>query len=130
MLLNEKNLKEFFLVLDHEGKRAVHFYLCDHALKIWSLFVSNFDDLVYIESIVGTRQVVDKQLPYHALEAARQSIRNDDIAWRYLEPFAAMQDGDLEFPEIITYAYYAVYNLFQKYAQNQPVDCNQDFRSL
>jgi hypothetical protein len=120
--MTRKNLKAQFFKLDSEGRRSVHFILCDHALKVRYLFVSTFDDLVYIESIVGTRQVFDKQLPYHALEAARQGKKNDDIARRYLEPVAAMQDGDLDFPENIAFSYYTIYNLFQKYAQDQPID--------
>ena len=33
-----------------------------------------------------------------------------------------MQDDDLVFPENITNAYYAVYNLFKKYGQDEDVD--------
>ena len=41
---------------------------------------------------------------------------------RYGEPRAALQDGDLEFPEAIGYAYDAVYNFFRKYGLGEDVD--------
>jgi hypothetical protein len=45
-----------------------------------------------------------------------------NVAERYQEPIAALQDDDLTFPENITYAYYAIYNLFKKYAKIEVVD--------
>lgn len=44
------------------------------------------------------------------------------VAERYREPIASMQDSDFEFPENVMYAYYALFNLFNKYVQKEAVD--------
>lgn len=33
-----------------------------------------------------------------------------------------MQDDDLTFPDPIEFAYYALYNLFSRYTQQEPID--------
>jgi hypothetical protein len=38
-----------------------------------------------------------------------------NVAQRYLEPIAALQDEDLAFPDAVRFAYYALYNCFEKY---------------
>jgi hypothetical protein len=65
---------------------------------------------------------VDKQLPSDALAAARQARCSEEIAFRYREPIVAWQDEDLVFPENISFAYFAIYNLFNKYAQQAVID--------
>ncbi|MEK7725256.1 MAG: hypothetical protein AAB336_12960, partial [Acidobacteriota bacterium] len=73
--------------------------------------------------------VVDKSLPKDAFEAVVRGQDEKKIDWRYAEPISAMQDDDLEFPDQIEFAYYAIYNLFNKYILFQNIDdwliCNQ-----
>jgi hypothetical protein len=45
-----------------------------------------------------------------------------DVQARYREPIVALQDDDLELPEEIEYAYYAVYNLFLRHGLAEPID--------
>ncbi len=44
------------------------------------------------------------------------------VAQRYQEPIVAMHDDDLTFPDNIEFAYYAIYNLFRKYALGTEID--------
>ena len=39
-----------------------------------------------------------------------------------MEPMIAMREEYLTFPENITFAYYAIYNLFKKYVLKEDVD--------
>jgi hypothetical protein len=117
-----KSLADEFLALKSEQRRVVHFALCEYALHKWNQYVSAQEQIQYIESVVGTQQKVDTRLPLDAFESAKHGIDSKRVNERYLEPMAAMQDDDLTFPENITYAYYAVYNLFKKYVQGEIVD--------
>ena len=78
--------------------------------------------IVYRESVVGTEQAVDLRLPADAFAAARSGVGTAEVDARYGEPRAALQDGDLEFPGPIAYAYDAVYNYFRKYGLRDDVD--------
>jgi hypothetical protein len=78
--------------------------------------------MLYVESVVGTQQEVDRQLPADAYEAATQGVDWQNIRRRYLEPISALQDDDLKFPEHVELAYYAIYNLFRKYALREDCD--------
>ena len=117
-----KLLVDEFFALKPEQRRAVHFALCEHALQKWNRYASTQTSIEYTESVVGTRQEVDKDLPGDALASARRSVDGGQVGHRYLEPIAALQDGDLVFPENITFAYYALYNLFKKVVQGGSVD--------
>jgi hypothetical protein len=117
-----KSLADAFLALEPDQRRAVHFALCEHALQKWDQYTRLHDRIQYIESVVGTQQQVDKQLPADAFESARQGTDLDCVEQRYGEPIAAMQDDDLAFPAHIEYAYYAIYNLFGKYALGRNTD--------
>jgi hypothetical protein len=131
-----KNIADFmpdsaktFLSLNYEQKRFVHLELCRNALSVWSNYVAAFDEISYVEGVVGTFQIVDKLLPNKAFEAVISSKDSAKIAWRYAEPISAMHDEYLEFPDNIEFAYYAIYNLFNKYVLQQNIDdwliCNQ-----
>jgi hypothetical protein len=61
-------------------------------------------------------------LPFDAFESARQGRDVARVEERYGEPITAMEDFDLEFPEPVQFAYYAVYNLFCKYACLEEVE--------
>ena len=78
----------------------------------------------YIDSVVGMRHVVDTGLSTRALDWVRHAIvgqaivggaipPSPEISEAYKEPICAMQDDDLEFPEAIELAYYAVYNFYR-----------------
>lgn len=123
------NLLETFQSLDTDQKRLVHLELCRNALQVWQEYAAQFEKIDYVEGVVGTYQVVDKSLPKDAFEAVVRGQDEKKIDWRYAEPISAMQDDDLEFPDQIEFAYYAIYNLFNKYILFQNIDdwliCNQ-----
>ncbi|MEK7470280.1 MAG: hypothetical protein AAB074_23160 [Planctomycetota bacterium] len=113
---------EDFLALQPPLKRKVHLALCELALDRWTHFLAEVRVLTYVESVCGTVQQVDFKLPSDALEAAKSGRDDSGVGQRYEEPIAAMQDDDLEFPPDVEFAYYAIYNLFQKYAAGDVVD--------
>lgn len=122
LLESLENMPMEFFLLDASQRRTVHFMLCENALEIWNGFIQAQEQIEYVESIAGTHQVVDIHLPQEALQAAIRSERSQEIARRYLEPITALQDDDLEFPEAFTFSYYAIYNLFKKYALHEQVE--------
>jgi hypothetical protein len=117
-----KTPADSFFALTPEQRRTIHFALCEFALQKWNAYISTRTHIKYIDSVVGTQQEVDLQLPVEAFESARQGIDCRNIAHRYLEPITALQDDDLTFPSHITFAYYALYNLFKKYTQTEAID--------
>lgn len=123
------NLIQTFQSLADDQKRLVQLELCQNALRIWQEYSSQFEKIDYVEGIVGTYQIVDKYLPKDAFDAVVRGRDEKKIDWRYAEPISAMQDDDLEFPDHIEFAYYAIYNLFNKYILCQNIDdwliCNQ-----
>jgi hypothetical protein len=118
----KKSAADNFYDLSPEQRRSVHLILCERALNNWLLYSRNQGPLEYVESVVGTHQVVDQQLPYDAFTAVLTGQDVHEIEKRYREPISAMQTEDLEFPEAVTFAYYAIYNLFQKYALHSVID--------
>jgi len=116
------SLAEEFFTLDAEGRRAVHFLLCEHALKQWDLYTTAQGRIEYRETVSGTRHEVDRRLPFDAYGAALEGSDVRQVARRYLEPLAALQDDDLLFPDHIAFAYYAIYDLYKKYVLGQPLD--------
>lgn len=117
-----RTLANRFQDLSPAQKRMVHEILCEHALAKWSAFRESTGRIAYVESVCGTHQMVDMALPHDAVRSVRENRDVADVARRYSEPIVAMQDDDLTFREPITFAYYAIYNLFNKYVQNQTVD--------
>lgn len=111
-----------FFDLPPQARRRVHVDACRRALAVWEEFVRGAPGLSYIESVAGTRQEVDGALPREALDVVASVEASPAIAERYLEPIAAMHDGDFELPEPVEFAYYAIYNLFRKYAVGAAVD--------
>lgn len=122
-MTHKPSLVDEFLALEPRQRSLVHFLLCRHALEQWNSFIRTQGKIQYVESVVGTHQEVDVNLPSEALSAVRNGYPSaDDISARYQEPIVALQDEDLSLPEHITYAYYAIYNLFKKYAQGEAID--------
>ena len=117
-----KSLARRFFEFNPDQRSKVHFALCEHALGKWSQYANNQGKFWYIESVAGTIQHLDKQLPADALESAHRCTDSEHVETRYQEPIAAMQDDDLVFPENIEFAYYAIYNLFGKYALGRDID--------
>ncbi|HQU86457.1 MAG TPA: hypothetical protein PKY59_25225 [Pyrinomonadaceae bacterium] len=116
------NLVEEFLALNSVKKREVHFELCRNALLVLEKYFAENPVIEYVESVVGTSQKVDVDLPSDAFVAAFTGRDNLDVEKRFLEPVSAMQDDDLVFPDHIEFAYYAVYNLFQRYVSSREID--------
>jgi len=121
-MANNKSLADDFFALNLEQRRLVHFVLCEHALEKWNLYSNAHEKIEYMETVASTRQEVDKKLPFDSFISAKQGSDSQNIAQRYREPIVAMQDEDLTFPENVTFAYYAIYNLFKKYAEQEVVD--------
>jgi hypothetical protein len=115
-------LRDQFLALPSHQRRVVHELLVEHALAVWKAYADREGRDRYRETVVGTEQIVDKSLPADALAATRSGQGVAAVDKRYGEPRAALQDGDLTFPERVEFAYYAVYNFFRKYALQDEVD--------
>jgi hypothetical protein len=117
-----KSLADTFFTLNPSQRREVHIALCEYALGKWDEYASSQGQLWYTETVVGTRQQVDKRLPADALESASRGIDSERVEERYQEPITAMQDDDMAFPENIEFAYLAIHNLFEKYVPREDVD--------
>src|SRR5579859_272570 len=116
------SLGEQFLGLTPARKRVVHLALCEHALAKWIAYTRLHGEITYMETVCGTIQSVDAELPKDALECAKQRRDIANVHERYREPIVALQDHDLEFPGAVEFAYYSIYNLFRKYAGAEDVD--------
>src|SRR5262245_38431810 len=115
-------LADRFRDLSAAQKRIVHQILCEHALAKWREFCNFKRRIAYVETVCGTHQVVDMTLPDESLRSVKENRDIAEVDRRYSEPIAAMQDHDLSFPKQITFAYYAIHNMFNKYVQNEAVD--------
>lgn len=128
------DLIERFRGLEDVRQSKVLFALAGLALDRWSAFADQAGTIRYVESIVGTAQSVDVRLPHDAMTSARAGKDLADVDRRYLEPIAALQDDDLEWEDTFEFAYYAVYNLFRKFALGDDIDpwiiANQSLASL
>jgi len=111
-----------FLQLTPERQKQVHFSLCEEALDVWEAYCKKRPRIRYVDTVVGMRHKVDIRLPYDALRSAQAGTDLADVEERYSEPIVAMQDSDLEFPQPIEFAYYAIYNCFCKYAIAEEID--------
>lgn len=108
-------LADTFLTLPADLRKVVHLELCKQALRIWDDYCDRKGTIEYVETVAGTKQVVDRNLPSAAIRAVTTGNDAESVASRYREPIAAMQDDDLEFPDEIEFAYYSIYNLFGRY---------------
>jgi len=126
--------KKFF-ALSEGVKKKVHISMAEPSLNNWKSFVENGEvPLSYRESVVGTVQVVDPELPERALEAIKSQSSGEKIAKDYQEPICSMQDEDWVFNDDAQMAYYAIYNTFSKYVEHKEIDdwviVNQALSSL
>jgi hypothetical protein len=112
-------LTDRFLMLPTDLRKAVHIDLCKDALRVWAGYCREHEYLDYVESVCGTSQKVDQDLPEAAIRSVLAGKDIENVAVRYQEPIAAMQDDDLEFPDDVEFAYYAIYNLFNRYVSDR-----------
>jgi hypothetical protein len=96
-------------------KKAVQLDLCRQALRVWEEYCDQRSTLDYVETVCGTKQVIDRDLPSDAIRAVTIGRDDTNVGYRYQEPMAAIQDHDLVFPDDIELAYYSIYNLFGRY---------------
>jgi hypothetical protein len=115
-------LRDQFAALTPGQRRVVHDLLADHALARWQAYARSQGDISYVETVCGTRQVVDASLPEDALASVRSGQGVAEVDSRYGEPITALQDGDLSFRGSAEFAYYAVYNFFRRYALQKDVE--------
>ena len=110
-----------FRALSASKKKELHLIVCQHSLDVWNQFWPNVS-LLYTDSVVGMCHEVDCELPSEAFYAVKLGNYKQSIVDRYMEPITAMQDWDLEFPSSMKFAYYSIYNLYQKYGNKREVD--------
>jgi hypothetical protein len=112
-----------FFDMSSSQRRQVHLYLASIALKQLKKFEA--DGIIprfYTETVCGTCQEVDMNLPSEALECIIEKTDPNQIAEWYLEPICALQDEDWPLPDAAQFAYYAIYNTFKKYALGKETD--------
>ena len=74
-------------------------------------------------AITFTRQIDNVESALRRVWGARdRDDFIDDVERRYAEPITALQDEDFVLPDHIAYSYYAIYNLFRKYALRMDID--------
>jgi len=110
-----------FRALSPSKKKKLQLIACEYSLVVWNEFWPSVD-LSYTDSVVGMNHEVDTELPLEAYYAVKLDDYSQSISNRYREPITAMQDWDLEFPPRIEFAYYSIYNLYQKYGDKREID--------
>lgn len=130
------HLRDTFAKLSEVRQREVHLALCGQSLLIWQEYISAGCSLAYVDSVVGMRHTIDDNLPSDAMESVRRGTDVANVNERYKEPIVAMHDGDLNFPDHVEFAYYSIYNCFQKYVAgadinswlivNQALSCSKE----
>ena len=129
------DIAEEFFALGKEDKKKVHIAMAELSLISWNeLLVKGDIPLSYRETVAGTIQSVDANLPKNALDAVIGELSGEGILQEYVEPICALQDDDWDFNDDGEMAYYAIYNTFCKYVLLQEVDdwliVNQALSSL
>jgi hypothetical protein len=108
--MNARTVFEAFGALAYEAQVDALVIACADALRVWKAWADAHEPR-YTDGVVGMRHVVDVELPGRALAEVRARKQSPSTTKEYLEPITAMQDDDLEMPDPIEYAYYAIYNL-------------------
>lgn len=115
-------IAEFRALPQHRRYQALVVAARD-ALEVWRTFRSGGARIEYHDSVVGQHHVVDDALPERAFGATELVLAGRDwdlhILGQYREPIVAMQDDDLEFPDKVEFAYYAIYNLLRIVANDK-----------
>ncbi|GEP41583.1 hypothetical protein [Brevifollis gellanilyticus] len=105
-----------------EVRKQIQLWLCTEAIRVWERHCEKNPAMAYVETVCGTRQVVDVSLPAAALRCVIEGKDVEKVKSRYGEPIAAMQDEGLVFPDEVTFAYYAIYNLFGRHVLGRAID--------
>jgi hypothetical protein len=113
-----------FYSLAPDQQRLVVIPLLEKALEVWEQYYSPGTRPTYQESITGSIQELDTDLPREAWEAIIAGTDTNGIAMRYLEPIVALRDEDMQVPEPAEFAYYAIYNAYQRYIRHESVGDN------
>jgi hypothetical protein len=116
------DLRAAFEGLDGLRQRIVQLALCHHALGVWEAYVRRHGPIEYVDSVVGMYHCVDNALPRDALTSVEAGVDRAGVVQRYLEPIVALQDDDLELPNHIELAYYAIYNLYRSAVEGAALD--------
>jgi hypothetical protein len=116
------NLRAAFEALDGSRRRAVQLALCRRALGVWEAYLGRHEPVEYIDSVVGLYHCVDSVLPRDSLASVEAGVDRAGVVQRYLEPIVALQDDDLELPDHIELAYYAIYNLYRSAVEGAAID--------
>lgn len=111
---------EIYFGMSAEQKRSVHIRLCEAALAVWENSLSG--QVSYIETVAGSLQTLDLQLPREALTSIRAGNDLALIQSRSLEPIVALQDEDLILPDKAEFAFYAIYNAFRLHVLREQFD--------
>lgn len=124
-----------FFNMSSSQKKEVHLCLAGIALTQWRKFIAcGAVPRSYTESVCGTCQKIDLNLPSDAMTCVRDKTDPSQISERYLEPITALHDDDWSLPDDPQYAFYTIYNTFQKYALGKEIDdwliVNQALSSL
>ncbi|HLZ00296.1 MAG TPA: hypothetical protein VKT33_14655 [Candidatus Angelobacter sp.] len=77
-----KNLFFEFQALNPRQKRSCHIRLCELSLRKWHEYIKERGCIRYVESVAGTHQQVDVQLPEDAFNSAKagHDLANVEIA--------------------------------------------------
>lgn len=116
------SLLERFHALPTELRKQIQLDLCTRAFHLWLEYCRTRDSLIYVETVCGTQQMIDRLLPEDAIRCVVQHKDALKVRERYREPICALQDCDLELPDDVELAYYSIYNLFRKYVLGDPID--------
>jgi hypothetical protein len=121
MFMNPNKILEIYDALPEKQRIMALYTGCVKALATWESYIEG-KNIIYHDTIVGIKHEVENTLPREALKLVKKYILElgngflveltEDIKHRYAEPVCALQDDDLEFPDVIEYAYYSIYNLF------------------
>ncbi|MBL8513552.1 MAG: hypothetical protein JNJ55_06140 [Betaproteobacteria bacterium] len=111
-----------FQSMESELKRNVLLELCGAALSVWEQGFKGASNPSYQESVTGSVQLVEIDLPRHALREIVDLKSNCGVCERYREPIVALQDMDWELPDHLELAYYAIYNAHRRYRLNEAID--------
>ena len=121
MFMNPNKILEIYDALPEKQRIMALYTGCVKALATWESYIEG-KNIVYHDAIVGIKHEVENTVPREALKLVKKNILEvgleqaanlaEDIKHRYAEPICALQDDDLEFPYVIEYAYYSIYNLF------------------
>lgn len=109
-------LKTILSGLSYRSQCLCALIACERALAVWNAFVSS-SDLEYTDSVAGLHHEIDEELPLRVFFCVRENLENLGAEFgfalqeEYLEPLAALGDGDLKMPENALEAFYSFHHL-------------------